>query len=176
MRINPGSALTLLVAFALVIISAVPTLAAPVLTANMNYRDVLSVRGPAAEKHEMESKREQLWIYPDGTRLRFREGRLISGPGLEASAHSLPGASPVSAAAAKSLQLPSVITAQPASPRHSSRVAGLLRDIMKTIPSTDEAAAPSPGTPGRQPQMRTPPHAPVKMIEQPEDFDDREEE
>lgn len=157
------------------LISAPVALAAPTFSLHMSYRDVLSAAGPAAEKRDMESRREQLWLYPDGSRLLFKEGRLISGPGVGTGNKPELEVSQRRPVFKPALGEGAVISLPPAQPQRAARVAGLLRDIMKTIPSSDEAASTVPGKPGRQPQMRTPPYSPVKRIEQ-DDFEEREDE
>ena len=41
----------------------------------MSYQDVLAIWGTPVEKQEMESRREERWIYPT-IEVRFREGRV----------------------------------------------------------------------------------------------------
>lgn len=146
------------------------TVAAPQYRSNMSYRSVLTLAGPAAEKREMESRREQLWFYPDGTCLKFREGRLVSAPGLESLTEKAP---PVKS---------SPFVNQPVRPKplkpvksdRSGRVAGLLRDIMKTIPSSDSPGSLAPDPTVKQPQMRTPMRPPARVIDH-DDFEDMDE-
>jgi hypothetical protein len=70
-------ALAFAAAAAVLPVSALAEHQPPPLTAGQSYRDVLMLWGPPDEKIEMESRRRDIWKYPNGQAV-FENGRVVA--------------------------------------------------------------------------------------------------
>jgi len=122
------------------------------LNIGMSYSEVVKLKGPAAEKSELESKREDIWRYGEIT-LRFKGGKLVTWspmsydlsfrePLLPLESSNVGENSSVNDSGLQDIQ-PAEIETKPS----NERISGLINEIMNELPNED-GSQPSSGAAG----------------------------
>ncbi|MCB0310239.1 MAG: hypothetical protein KDD42_03325 [Bdellovibrionales bacterium] len=119
--------------------------ALPQLRLGMSKADVVKLLGPASEKVEQEAKRADLWFYPDW-HLKFIEGELSSWTLLEGG-EELQSSERLASIVGNQVEAeiaPTQAVAPKDNPvrskaKNASAKAGILEEILKALPSEDNA-------------------------------------
>ena len=112
----------------------------------MSVAQVLKLKGPALEKSEFESKREELWIYPEEI-LGFREGVLVTW--LNNHHDMFARISEAQEVARRTVESAPVTVKSEVhkSKRKPERVQSLIQEILNDVPSEDSSGPAIPAGP-----------------------------
>ena len=112
--------------------------------------EVIGLWGEPTEKIEKEIKHEVVWYYPQGAKVVFKNGKVVSWQ---------PPASVLEAQAEKAA---SAASATPVSAQVARETQDLVRDIAKEVPSGPDAPYVEPPQPPAQPPALSNQAAPVR--------------
>ncbi|NLF24098.1 MAG: hypothetical protein GX589_00360 [Deltaproteobacteria bacterium] len=116
----------------------------------MAFKQVLDAWGAPLEKHELETKRENIWIYQT-KKVIFKEGRVVQVQDLSVA---LPGGGVVTAVKSNNAAEPSPQGSEPVADPGAEVIADILTEIMKGSSETSVSDK-APGT-ARRPTPNQP--------------------